>query len=392
MNTNLLEWLLLLLPVAAASGWFMAKRDTRKKEQTSTSSLSSNYFRGLNYLLNEQPDKAIEVFIKMLEVDNDTVETHLALGNLFRRRGEVDRAIRVHQNLIARPTLNKFQRAEALYELGIDYMRAGLLDRAENLFMQLVEMKERLIDALWQLTDIYQQEKDWKKATDTIRKYEQVSGKKCNILITHFYCEQAEEALKKKDYKQAKQFIKQALSHDRTSVRASILQGFIEQASGNYRSATKAFKRVEQQDIDYLPEVLDAMRNCYCQINKEGDFLEYLQYILQSYNGISVILLIAELLRSRDGDQAAISFVTEQLHKRPSVRGLDRMVELSMVGASGQSLDSLSLIKDLTRQLIAGKDAYLCSSCGFTGKSMHWKCPGCKQWGTIKSVQGVIGE
>ena len=392
MNTDLFNWLLLLLPVAAVSGWFMAKRDTRKQEQTSTSSLSSSYFRGLNYLLNEQPDKAIEVFIKMLEVDNDTVETHLALGNLFRRRGEVDRAIRVHQNLIARPTLNKSQRAEALYELGIDYMRAGLLDRAENLFMQLVEMKERLIDALWQLTDIYQQEKDWKKATDTLKKYEQVSGIKCNVLIAHFYCEQTDIALKNKDFTQASKLIKQALSHDKTSVRASILQGLVEQASGNYRSAIKSFKRVEQQDIDHLPEVLDAMRDCYYQINKESDFLAYLQRILQSYDGISVILLIAELLRSKDGDQAAINFVSEQLHKRPSVKGLDRMVELSMVGANGQSLDSLSLIKNLTRQLIAGKNAYLCNVCGFTGKAMHWKCPSCKQWGTIKSAQGVTGE
>ncbi|MDH5594167.1 MAG: lipopolysaccharide assembly protein LapB [Gammaproteobacteria bacterium] len=392
MNTSLFEWFLLLLPIAAASGWFMAKRDTRRKEQTSTTSLSSNYFRGLNYLLNEQPDKAIEVFIKMLEVDNDTVETHLALGNLFRRRGEVDRAIRIHQNLIARPTLKKPQRAEALFELGIDYMRAGLLDRAESLFIQLVEMKERVIDALWQLTDIYQQEKDWKKATDTLRRYEQVSGERCNILVAHFYCEQAEVELKKKDFKQATQFIKQALSQDRASVRASILQGFVELALGNYRAAIKSFKRVEQQDIAYLPEVLDAMRNSYCQINKEGDFLEYLQHVLQHYNGISVILLIADLLRSREGEQAAINFIKEQLHKRPSVRGLDRMVELNMIGASGQSLDSLSLIKDLTRQLIAGKDAYLCGSCGFSGKAMHWRCPGCKQWGTIKSAQGVIGE
>jgi len=392
MNIEITQLLFLLLPVAAASGWLMAKRDTRSKERGNTSALSSNYFRGLNYLLNEQPDKAIEVFIKMLEVDNDTVETHLALGNLFRRRGEVDRAIRIHQNLIARPNLSKSQRTDALYELGIDYMRAGLLDRAESLFQQLIEANKNHKRALWQLVDIYQQEKDWEKAIDAARKYEFASGEKCNELIAHLYCEQAETTLKQKNYKQAAQFIKQALSCDKTCVRASILQGMVEQASGDYRAAIKAFKRVGQQDADYLPEILDTMLICYRQINRENEFIEYLKEIQSTHNGISVVLLLAELIRNHNGDQMSMDFMKEQLHKKPSVRGLNRLVELSMAGASEQSLDSLSLIRDMTRQLIAGKDNYVCNSCGFSGKAMHWHCPGCKSWGTIKPVQGVAGE
>ena len=130
----MLYLLWLLLPVAALSGWWVAsRRSLARSYGRRATDFSSDYFEGLNYLLNEQPDKAIEVFIRMVEVDSETVDTHFALGNLFRRRGEVDRAIRIHQNLIARPTLSREQRTQALFELGADYMRAGVFDRAESL-------------------------------------------------------------------------------------------------------------------------------------------------------------------------------------------------------------------------------------------------------------------
>ena len=153
----------ILLPVAALSGWYYGRKDARERinSPAGVPGMSQDYFKGLNYLLNDRPDKAIEVFIKVLEVESETVETHLALGNLFRRRGEVDRAIRIHQNLVARPSLDKEQRALALLELGIDYMRSGLLDRAETLFKELIQtgMYERQV--LRHLVDIYQQEQDW---------------------------------------------------------------------------------------------------------------------------------------------------------------------------------------------------------------------------------------
>ena len=173
----------LLLPVAALSGWWIGRRRGNSNKNQSSSSIYPEYFKGLNFVLNEQPDKAIEVFIRMLEVDSETVETHLALGNLFRRRGEVDRAIRIHQNLIARPTLDREQRAHALLELGMDYMRLGLLDRAEGLFLELVESDLHLNQAYTELLEIYQQEKDWENAINIARKLELISGKKLNPVI-----------------------------------------------------------------------------------------------------------------------------------------------------------------------------------------------------------------
>ncbi len=180
-----------LLPVARISGWLYGRYCHTVPNNSSPSGLYPEYFKGLNYVLNEQPDQAIEVFIKMLEVDNETVETHLALGNLFRHRGEVDRAIRIHQNLIARPKLSRAQRTSAMFELGMDYMKSGLLDHAENLFCELVETELYPVPALTELLDIYQQEKDWENAIRTARRLELYSPKPLNKVIAQFYCQKA---------------------------------------------------------------------------------------------------------------------------------------------------------------------------------------------------------
>ncbi|MCK5360007.1 MAG: lipopolysaccharide assembly protein LapB, partial [Gammaproteobacteria bacterium] len=160
-------WLLLLLPLAAISGWIASRQDERIRSRKCGADIPSDYFKGLNLLLNEQPDKAIEVFIKVLEVDSETVETHLMLGNLFRRRGEIERATRIHQNLIARPKLDRYQCSQALFELAQDYLKAGLLDRAENLLLEYAEVEKDPEPALRQLLYVYQQEKEWDQAIAT---------------------------------------------------------------------------------------------------------------------------------------------------------------------------------------------------------------------------------
>jgi lipopolysaccharide biosynthesis regulator YciM len=181
------DLLWLLLPVAVAFGWFAAQRSKGKPGSCSDSMLGSEYIKGLNYLLNEQQDKAIDVFIRMLEVNSDTVETHLALGNLFRKRGEVDRAIRIHQNLIARTSLSEEQRTDALLELGQDYMKAGLFDRAEALFKELLEHNVHISSALPLLLDIYQQEKDWDNAIAIADQMGFVGEQPARSVIAHFY-------------------------------------------------------------------------------------------------------------------------------------------------------------------------------------------------------------
>lgn len=386
------EWLFLLLPVAAASGWWAARRSLQRPHSQQRSELSSNYFKGLNYLLNEQPDKAIEVFVRMLEVDSETVETHLALGNLFRRRGEVDRAIRIHQNLIARPTLSRQQRTQALLELGQDYMRAGLLDRAETLLQELIDMNDHVEPALRHLVDIYQQEKEWDKAIGAIQKLELTTGKRKNAVIAHYYCELAEQARNHQDQELARQMLKRALDSDRDCVRASLLSGEMEMEAGDYHAALRAFKRVQHQDPAYLPEIIDPLLECHGKLGLIGDLVDYLRRLLHEHNSITLMLTLAELLRQQHGDREAALFITEQLRIRPSVRGLDRLIELNLAHTEGSARANLLILRDLVVKLLEGKPVYKCNNCGFMGKSLHWQCPGCKNWNTVKPIQGVEGE
>lgn len=388
------ELLWLLLPVAAASGWILARRaqPPGQGQRARGRDFSTDYFQGLNFLLNEQPDKAIEVFIRMLEVDSDTVETHLALGNLFRRRGEVDRAIRIHQNLIARPTLNKQQRGAALLELGQDYMRAGWLDRAESLFDELVESNLHVVPALRHLLDIYQQEKEWDKAIAVARRLDGEGRQPLKPVIAQYHCEQAEQALKKGDESAAGQFLKRALQHDRHCVRASLLQARLALQAGNAKAALKALHQIEEQDIEYLPEALASLRQCYEQSGGMDEFKRYLRSVIDRYDGVSPVLMLSDLIAATEGPTAAADFLTAQVRKRPSVRGLGRLIDLNLAAASGQGKDAMLILRELVTQLLAGKPKYKCSHCGFAGKSLHWQCPTCKEWNAVKPIHGVEGE
>ncbi len=288
--TNLL---LLLLPVAAASGWYAAARKYAKVK-SSKNNLPKNYLVGLNFLLNEQPDRALDLFIEMLEVDSDTVETHLALGSLFRRRGEVDRAIRIHQNLIARPNLNKQQRIHALLALGQDYMRAGVLDRAERIFHEVVDSGEETLPSLRHLLDIYQQEKAWKKAINVASQLKVKNGDNMNINVAHYYCELAMNARGKNDIEEAKKFLRKALVINKDCVRASLIHGEIEINQSRYKAAMKFYKQVETQDADYITEAISPLCLCYEKLGRKEELLLYLKQCLHKYPRITLVLMLIQ--------------------------------------------------------------------------------------------------
>jgi lipopolysaccharide biosynthesis regulator YciM len=386
MSFNAYDLLWLLLPLAAASGWFAARFEHKRHERDSFD-LPSAYIKGLNFLLNEQPDKAIEVFIRVLEVNTETVETHLALGNLFRRRGEVERAIRIHQNLIARPTLDKEQRSHALLELGQDYLKAGLLDRAENLFLELAEIRAHSEQALRPLLHIYQQEKEWEKAISVTRKLARLSDKDMNDVISHYYCELADQAYAKKNHGLARDHLKQALSADKNCVRASMLQGDIHAEEGRYADAIKAWRRIEEQDVHYLGEVAGHIADAFRRLGDEQGLYDYFRTALQRHGGISLALTFAEIIRDRDGAVAAEKFVVDWLRRRPNVHGLHELIALNLTEAKGTARDDLLLLKGIIEELRAQHLGYACVECGFKGKSLHWLCPGCNRWNTIKPVQ-----
>jgi lipopolysaccharide biosynthesis regulator YciM len=387
------DFLWLLLPVAAASGWFVGRYGKHRRESAAAADdLRSNYFKGINYLLNEQPDKAIEAFIKVLEVDSETVETHLALGNLYRRRGEVDRAIRIHQNLIARPRLESEQRSEALLELGHDYLSAGLLDRAENLLQELADNGDYRVQALRQLIDIYEQEKDWDKAIDSARLLEKVTGNHLGPVIAHYQCELAERFRDSEQTDRALELVKKARATHEACVRASILEGDILTDIHEYERAIRAYRRVEEQDADYVPETIARMQYCYRALHRPEEMDEYLNGLMARYGWITPMLALADLKRDRHGTQGAIDFISDQLRRRTSVRGLDRLLELELANSDAEKGAHVSILKDLTGELLADRPKYKCLHCGFPAKLLHWQCPSCKHWNTIKPIQGVEGE
>ena len=378
----------LLLPVAAVSGWVWAKRET-KQINGKTPDLSSDYFKGLNYLLNEQTDKAIECFVRMLEVDSDTVEIHLAVGNLFRQRGEVDRAIRIHQNLITRPTLSKSQRAYGLLELAQDYMRAGLFDRAEALCRELIDMEMHTGRALALLSDIYQQEKEWEQAIDVTRRLHNKTGKPMDQAIAQFHCELAEQAREEGNIAEAQRHIERALACDPRCVRASMIRGNMACAAGDYKAAIRAYRQVEGQDAAYLPEVIPELVHCYQQQGEADKLLDYLQKIYNDRGGSTVLLALVDVIEQQRGRDVALNFLKQHLHDNPSLRGVARLIEMD--ANSGED-GMLELLKDTVAQVLEEKPVYQCTHCGFAGKALHWHCPGCKRWGTVKPILGLEGE
>lgn len=354
--------------------------------------LPRDYFVGLNFLLNEETDKAVDIFIKMLEVDSDTVETHLAVGKLFRRRGEVDRAIRIHQNLIARPQLEKIYREQSMFELGQDYLSAGMLDRAERIFMELINAKTYSAAALQALLDIYQQEKDWQNAVQIAKQYQQVTRHNMQPIIAHYYCEHSELELAKGNNEQAIQHIHDALGSDPACVRASLLAAKAYIANDEHKMALRFLKKIKDQNPNYLSEAIDLLAACYESLKLEGELVTYLQKLVEEYPRVPVVLILAERIRKWKGDQVAANFVADYVRRYPSLRGLYLFVNLYISNAEGRVKEDLHILQNLMKKILTDKPDYQCSSCGFSGKSLHWLCPGCKQWSTILPISSLEEE
>lgn len=386
-------WLLLLLPLAATCGWYTGMINaSRVRYRKSNGRFARDYFVGLNFLLNEQPDKAVDVFTRLVEVDSETIETHLALGNLFRRRGEVGRAIRIHQNIIARPQLTKGERQQALLALGHDYLRAGVLDRAERLFQEVALTGEYTSRAQRLLIDIYQQQKNWQKAIETAQQLSAQTKESVATPLAHYYCEMATIALQESRLADVRQHIKLALKSDPKCVRANLILGEMEQKLDQYKSAIDYYEQIRAQDPDYFIEALTPLIYCYEQMNDLNGLNAYLQETLQFYPRISVSLAIADIIQKTQTKSAAANFITQQLRQRPSLKGLQYLIGLQLAETANSSKENLLILQDLINNLLRNKPIYCCTHCGFKSKILIWLCPSCKQWSTVKLIQGAEGD
>ncbi|NGN97795.1 lipopolysaccharide assembly protein LapB [Grimontia sp. S25] len=389
----MLELLFLLLPIAAGYGWYMGNRNARHRRQDQSHHLSRQYVAGLNLLLSDQSDKAVDLFIELLQVDNETIDTHLALGNLFRSRGEVDRAIRIHQNLIARPNLTLDQRNLALQQLAKDYMVAGFFDRAEKIFHQLVDEPDYKEFALQQLLAIYQQTREWEKAIDIASKLVKGGKSKLKRDISHFYCELAMQSMGDNDEKGARQLLKKAMATDKACVRASLMLARLDIGNEDYKDAAKVLEQVLEQDPDFVSEALPLLEKCYSEMGKEMSLVRFLKSCIEKNTGASAELMMSDIITDHENAAMAQSFLTRQLTKNPTMKGFHKLMQLHVEQAEeGRGKTSLNTLKHLVEEQLKVKPHYRCRKCGFSTHSLYWHCPSCKGWGSIKPIRGLDGE
>ncbi len=383
-------WFVVLVPLAALAGWVIGRRGGEHHSDSQVSKLSTTYFRGLNYLLNEQPDKAIELFLHIAELDKDTFKTQVALGHLFRRRGEVDRAIRLHQALAQRNDLNDAQKVQALSALGEDYMRSGLLDRAETVFSDLARIDQRAPQALRHLIGIYQAERDWEKAIENATRFEAATGEPMGRLVAQFECELADRHRSAGDIDAARAAIARAYAADSTSVRAGISEGRIEAEAGDPAGAIRAFERAARHDPEYLPVILPALLECYDKVGERTGARAFLAEMCEHYRGISPVLALTKMVEAEEGVGAARRYLGQQLKDRPSVRGEAALIDLTLAEhpdlEQADARATLHDLKHITDQLLVRNPSYRCTRCGFGARSHHWQCPSCKEWGTVKPL------
>ncbi|MGD9951346.1 MAG: lipopolysaccharide assembly protein LapB [Burkholderiales bacterium] len=374
-------WWLLALPLFFGLGWLAARIDIRHLVSESRA-LPRSYFKGLNFLLNEQPDKAIESFIEVVKVDPQTVELHFALGSLFRRRGEYDRAIRMHQNLVERADLAAEQKTAALFELAQDYLKAGILDRAEELFARL-DAGPHALDARRHLLEIFEQEKDWPRAIDMARRLERDSGGSRALEISQFLCELAATEATHSRPDAARRHLEAALEANRKSVRASLLLGDLEQAAGNLEAAIAHWQRVESQDPAYLALVAQRLLDAYRAHDRLEEGLRLLSGYLERYPSLDLLDTVFQHTLEARGAEAAYKLVRDELRRNPTLLGLDRLLEAQIVAdAHPERRRDLELVRNLVHSHTRRLARYRCEACGFKARQFHWHCPACGGWET----------
>ncbi|HBI09546.1 lipopolysaccharide assembly protein LapB [Franconibacter pulveris] len=389
----MLELLFLLLPVAAAYGWYMGRRSAQQAKDQETNRLSRDYVAGVNFLLSNQQDKAVELFLDMLKEDTGTVEAHLTLGNLFRSRGEVDRAIRIHQSLMESASLTYEQRLLAVQQLGRDYMAAGLYDRAEEMFKQLVDETDFRVGALQQLLQIYQATSDWQKAIEVAERLVKLGKDKQRMEIAHFYCELALQAMGSDDMERAMSLLKKGAAADRNSARISIMMGRIFMARGDYASAVESLQKVIEQDHELVSETLEMLQVCYQQLNKPQEWADFLKRCVEENTGATAELMLAEVVDQQEGQDTAQVYITRQLQRHPTMRVFHRLMDYHLQEAEeGRAKESLMVLRDMVGEQVRTKPRYRCHKCGFTAFTLYWHCPSCRAWSTIKPIRGLDGQ
>lgn len=371
-------WMLLIFPLFFGMGWLAGRIDI-KELLSENHTLPQSYFKGLNFLLNEQQDKAIDAFIEVVKVDPQTIELHFALGSLFRRRGEVDRALRMHHNLVDRADLDNAQRQQAVFELAQDYLKAGILDRAETLFREL-QKSVYAKPSLEFLLELFQKERDWLKAIDAARQLSAISGESHAKLIALFYCELAQEALSDAQDAMARDYLAQALEACPSCVRANMMRGDMALSADDREGAVAFWQMIETQDPRYLPLVSERLLQTFADLGREAEGIALLRGYLDKYHSVDMMNILFAAVSRSEGSAAAYQLVRDALKKNPSLIGLDKLLEARLLEVPEDRRADVEMVRNLLQQRTRNLAMYHCRQCGFKARQFYWHCPACQSW------------
>lgn len=377
--------MLLIFPLFFGMGWLAARIDI-KELLSESSALPQSYFQGLNFLLNEQQDKAIEAFIEVVKIDPQTVELHFALGSLFRRRGEVDRALRMHHNLVDRTDLDDDKRQQAIFELAQDYLKAGILDRAESLFSEL-ENTAYAKQSLEFLLELFQKEHDWPKAIAVSQRLAAVSGQPDSKQASFFYCEMASEEIAQGNLIAAREHLQQAVRDCPNAVRATMMLGDMLAEEGRQQDAINTWKNIETQDAQYLPLVAERLLNTYRSLDREMDGIVLLREYLNKYHSLDLMNVVFDGVLKSEGSAAAYQLVHDELERNPTLLGLDKLLEARLLEVPADMRADVEMVKDLVHKRTRNLATYHCAHCGFKARQFYWHCPACQAWDSYSPLR-----
>ena len=382
-----------LLLIAICTGWLLGRSGSRsiKFPPRQTRDIFHEYFAGLNYLLNDEPDEAIDTFIKALEVNGETVETHLALGALLRRRGKVDKAIKVHQALLARSGLEASLADAARLQLAKDYISGGLLDRAERLLKELAQGKpEGKWEALPLLVSIYQLEKEWHRAITCTKELLSHSAyrrsSEWNARMVHYHCEIAEGLLVEGQLGEARQQLRIGGGFQRHHLRASLLTARLEHESGNCNGAIRECRRIAEHSPAFLTQVVDVLAASYSELGREGELIKFLDGFLDKQADPVALQLISRLIAETEGADRAIQYVRRHLAAQPSLAAVAKLLEIEVETNQFDPamLSDIEKIREVLLAHLAKQLGFQCGYCGYEARQLYWLCPGCHRWDSIQ--------
>lgn len=385
MPTEATFLLAALLIIAAASGFAFKIYSDRDRDLPPR--ISADYIRGLNLVLSRRTDEALELFVQMAKVDEDTLETHFALGHLFRRRGEFERAIRVHENLLARTNLNETQRHQAVFSLAEDYMGAGLFDRAEQLFAELRDSPTQAEASLEKLVHIYEREKEWQKAIDVHRKLEMLRGSKSSQ-VAHYYCELAELARASGNRDLAREHLRNSVRSESGALRGTLIRASLAQEEEAFGEAIALYEQVIAADRHFIIEVLPALLHCYRNGGRGAEFETFVEMLIAQDPGLRRDLAFATVIGNLTESPALAACVEQFVFDNPILMTLVNAEELKTL-THEQRRRAIERIAAGLRQIALSSARYRCSNCGYSTQRFIWHCPSCKLWETVRPIQSL---